>query len=203
MGGEPCVGGSGLSAWLRRLHGDDMNYSITGETVGKARLKSDVRLKTEHFHAIAAHLGQNPIRARKIGYVAARQAQCRETIETRWNGKETANTAEVADWIVTSLSPTQEILRDRDGSVNTYVIAVDRFPSLYEPTGARIEHRAIYRAKGVVEAIALPGGFDILAPWGERQQAPAGYLLLNEGGEVYGNNAETFKATYEPLSGPS
>jgi hypothetical protein len=52
----------------------------------------------------------------------------------------------------------------------------------------------------VVDAIRLPGGFDIAAPWGERQQAPSGYLILS-GGEVYGNNAETFAATYEPVRG--
>ena len=58
----------------------------------------------------------------------------------------------------------------------------------------------MYRAKGVVSAIALPGGFDIVAPWGERETAPAGYLLLN-GTEVYGCNQETFVATYEVVRG--
>ncbi len=86
--------------------------------------------------------------------------------------------------------------------MNTYVIAADRFQSLYEATDGRNPHGAIYRAKGVVEALHLPGGFDIVAPWGERQQAPSGYLLLN-GHDVYGNNAETFRATYKPLSGPT
>ena len=71
---------------------------------------------------------------------------------------------------------------------------------LYEPTEGRNDFGAIYRAKGVVSAIRLTGGFDIAAPWGERQQAPAGYLILN-GAEVYGNNAETFEATYELVDG--
>jgi hypothetical protein len=35
-----------------------------------------------------------------------------------------------------------------------------------------------------------------LAPWGQRERAPKGYLLLN-GKDVYGNNAGTFEATYE------
>jgi hypothetical protein len=48
-----------------------------------------------------------------------------------------------------------------------------------------------------VDAIRLPGGFDIAAPWGERQRVPSGYLILN-GSEVYGSNAEAFRATYEP-----
>ena len=55
---------------------------------------------------------------------------------------------------------------------------------------------AIYRAKGVVSTIPLPGGFDIAAPWGERQTATSGYLLCN-GSEVYGNSRTAFEATYE------
>jgi hypothetical protein len=42
----------------------------------------------------------------------------------------------------------------------------------------------------------MPAGFDIMAPWGERQVGEQGYLILN-GGEVYGNNTDTFEATYE------
>jgi hypothetical protein len=179
-----------------------MTFRITAAESGRARLVADEQLQLTHFRAIAAELRQSPIRARKIGYVAARQAQRRETVETRWNGTETTNTARPGDWIVTNLSPQQEVLRDSDGSVNTYVIPADGFPSLYEPTSGRNEHGAIYRAKGIVEALSLPGGFDILAPWGERQQAPSGYLLFN-GQVVYGNNAETFTSTYEILSGPS
>jgi hypothetical protein len=99
---------------------------------------------------------------------------------------------------VINLSPQQEPLRDRDNSVNTYVVPADRFPSLYEPTEGRSEHGALYRAKGVVDAIELPGGFDIVAPWGERQQAPDGYLLLTTE-EVYGKPAEVFLAIYCPI----
>lgn len=179
-----------------------MAFRVSAAESGKGRLESDERLQREHFRAIAAQLRQSPIRARKTGYVAARQARQRETVETRWNGKETTNTAEPGDWIVTNLSPKQEPLRDRDGSLNTYVIAAGKFLELYEPTEGRNQHGAIYRAKGVVEVLHLPGGFDIIAPWGERQQAPDGYLLLN-GEEVYGNNSETFAVTYETLSGPS
>jgi hypothetical protein len=80
------------------------------------------------------------------------------------------------------------------------VIAGARFKELYEPAeSAGKDGRRIYRAKGSVLALRLPGGFDIAAPWGERQLAPAGYLILN-GQEVYGNNAETFEATYEVLA---
>ena len=45
----------------------------------------------------------------------------------------------------------------------------------------------------------LPGGFDILAPWGERQTGAAGYLLLN-GTEVSGSSWDAFAETYEILA---
>ncbi len=117
-------------------------------------------------------------------------------VETRWNGKETTNTARPGDFIVTNLSPQRQPLRDREGHMNVYVIAADKFPALYEPTSETSEHGAIYRAKGVVSALPLPGGFDILAPWGERQTGASGYLLLN-GDEVYGSSRDAFEATYE------
>jgi hypothetical protein len=78
------------------------------------------------------------------------------------------------------------------------VIAAERFAGLYESTSETSEHGAIYRAKGVVFALPLPGGLDILAPWGERQRADDGYLLLN-GDEVYASSRDAFDATYEAV----
>ena len=86
--------------------------------------------------------------------------------------------------------------------MNVYVIAAERFAGLYEPTSENSEHGLIYRAKGVVSVLSLPGGFDIVAPWGERQRGASGYLLLN-GDEVYGSSREAFDATYEVLRGAS
>jgi hypothetical protein len=160
------------------------------------RLVADAVLTAADFERLAAAPERKRVRARKIGLVAAERAAHTTAVETHWNGKETANTARPGDWIVTNLTPRQEALRDRDGHVNTYVILADRFTALYEPTGGHNEFGAIYRAKGTVDAIPLAGGFDIVAPWGERQTSPSGYLLCN-GTEVYGNNAETFAATYE------
>ena len=171
-----------------------------GSSTGKARLVADTVLTPTDFRSIADQLGAQVIRARKIGYVAALKATSPQVVETRWNGKETSNTARPGDWIVTSLSPQREALRDDDGNVNRYVIMAERFASLYEPADGAGTFGAIHRAKGMVEAISLPGGFDIVAPWGERQTAPAGYLLCN-GPDVYGNNQETFAATYEVVSG--
>jgi len=166
---------------------------------GLARLEADAVLTRADFDNIAVRLGTRIVRARKIGYVAAIKATRRQAVETRWNGKETKNTARAGDWIVINMSSDRKVLRDRDGGVNRYVITAESFPSLYEAAGDSGSFGDIYRAKGVVEAIPLPGGFSIMAPWGERQIAPAGYLLCN-GADVYGNNQETFVATYQVVS---
>lgn len=167
----------------------------TGPGRDAVRIEADTCLTPDDFRRIARELVRPIVRARKVGFVAARTARQDVKIETRWNGTETTNTARKGDWIVTNLSPEQKALRDREGHLNTYVIRADRFHQLYEPTGAQNELGAVHRARGVVEALRLPGGFDIMAPWGDRQRSPQGYLLCN-GIEVYGNNAETFAATY-------
>ena len=168
---------------------------------GKARLEADARLQPDDFQSIAVRLGSSALQARKVGYVAARRADAVEVVETHWNGKETTNSARRGDWIVTNLSPNRQELRDREGRANTYVITADRFAELYEPADSNRNSpgSAVYRAKGVVSAIPLEGGFDIVAPWGERQTSPAGYLILN-GTDVYGSHAETFRATYEAVN---
>jgi hypothetical protein len=167
---------------------------------GDARLEADAVLSPEDFAGIAKELGSPPRKARKIGFVAARRTSSPEAVETRWNGKESVDRARAGDWIVTNLNPQKEPLRDRDGHLNTYVILADRFMNLYEPAGTHGELGTIYRARNVVDVLSLPGGFDIVAPWGERQTAPAGYLIWS-GPDVYGNNAQTFAATYELVPG--
>ena len=69
------------------------------------RLEADAVLTPSDFQSIAKQLGPPPLRARKIGYVAARAQPRSEVVETRWNGKETSNTARAGDFIVTNLSP--------------------------------------------------------------------------------------------------
>jgi hypothetical protein len=164
------------------------------------RVEADTRLTPEDFRRIAKELIRPVVRARKVGLIAARPAATDEAVETRWNGTETTNTARKGDWVVTDLSPTQEPLRDREGQLNTYVIRAERFRDLYEPTGADSEYGPVHRARYAVDAVRLPGGFDIVGPWGERQTSPDGYLMCN-GAEVYGNAAETFAATYQITSG--
>ena len=153
------------------------------------------KLEAKDFREILHKLSATPIKARKTGLVAARCVARRETVETRWNGKELSDAADQGDWIVTNLSPERSVLRDRHGHTNTYVIRAKRFSQLYKAEGEANEFGAIFRAKERVQALYLSGGFDILAPWGEMQQAAEGYLLFN-GAEVYGNSRETFEATY-------
>ncbi|HJZ29912.1 MAG TPA: hypothetical protein VKF35_02360, partial [Hyphomicrobiaceae bacterium] len=68
------------------------------------RLKSTEQLSAEDFQRVAAELASKPIKARKVGRVAARRSEARTRVETRWDGKESENVAEPGDWIVTSLS---------------------------------------------------------------------------------------------------
>lgn len=171
----------------------------SGAQAADARLKSNSVLTPADFQRIANELGIPPIRARKIGYVAVRKAANSEVVETHSNGKETTNTARAGDYVVTNLSPQRTPLRDRDGHLNVYVIEAARFPDLYEPAGGDTLQGPVYRAKGVISAIALPGGFDITAPWGERQKAASGYLLLYHD-MVYGGSHLAFEATHAILA---
>jgi hypothetical protein len=162
------------------------------------RFQSDDRLSPRDFRRLAATLSVKPSRARKTGLVAAREAKKRERVETLWNGKETVNVAKPGDRIVTALGPGLEPLADRKGNLNRYVVKRATFRKLYGATGERSAHGRVFRSKAIVEALYFPRGFDIVAPWGERQRAARGYLLLN-GADVYGNHADTFEATYEVL----
>ena len=85
--------------------------------------------------------------------------------------------------------------------MNRYVIRGDRFDRLYQPVQTTDGDQLICRAKGVVSAIRLPLGFDILAPWNEQQISSGGYAVLN-GAEVYGVAEPAFAATYDVL-GPA
>lgn len=171
------------------------------EQAGSGRLVTETVLTPEQFQEIAKKLGTLPLRARKTGYVAARKVARSEVVETRSDGKETTNTAHAGDFIATNLSAQRAPLRDRDGNLDHYVIEAARFADLYEPAGGETPQGPIYRAKGVVSAFALPGGFDIAAPWGERQKAASGYLLCNDAAEVYGASRSAFEATYEVVKG--
>lgn len=170
----------------------------SGARKTKIHLRASTILKTSDFRRIASALAMSPIKARKVGVVAARKAKRKVKVDTQWNGKETSNFARPGDWIVTSLTHSKRLLRDKHRNVNTYVIRPRTFAKLYEPLRGKNKFGKFFKSKSIVEAIYLSGGFEILAPWGQVETARAGYILLN-GEEVYGNNAETFRATYEVI----
>ncbi len=158
------------------------------------------KLTPGDFGRIRAQVDAPLLTARKIGFVAARQTGAEENVVTHWNGKESADVARPGDWVVTNMSAAGEILRDRDQQVNTYVIRAETFPRLYDLHQGENAFGQVYKSRSVVEAFLLPGSFEILAPWDEMQRGARGYLL-NNGKEVYGNNRETFEATYEIVDG--
>lgn len=166
-----------------------------GPPPGSPRLASSKKLTVSDFMKVALELGAYPMKARKVGFVAVRRAAASERVTTLWNGKETTAVAEAGDMIVTNMSADREILRDAAGNANVYVILAGVFPKLYERDTGENEFGEVFRARVIVDALYLPGGFEIMAPWGEIQRADAGYLIKN-GDEVYGNHKETFEQTY-------
>ena len=171
-------------------------FTINKTSTSGAQISADAVLTPDDFRAIAKQAGSQSFVARKSGLIAARTATATERVDTHWNGKESTNTAKPGDRVVTSLDKTGKPLIDADGHKNIYVILADKFVALYELANVASPLGSTYRARGTVEAIHFAGGFEIIAPWGETQRAPSGYLILN-GQDVYGNNAETFEASYE------
>jgi hypothetical protein len=178
-------------------YGENTMFDIinVGPPPGMPRLIALAKLEPADFAKAAAALGVQPIHATKCGFVAARFAKRRERIETRWNGKETEAIAEPGDAIATNMSPAREVLRDSGGNANVYVIRREKFPQIYEPDGTKCKQGDIYRSRASINAVFFPGGFELMAPWGEIQRANSGYLIQN-GDELYGNNKDTFDATY-------
>ena len=171
----------------------------TGFFSRKRRLVASEKLTPTDFDDIAATLGVVPVRARKITLVSARQATEHREVVTKWKGEVTKNVAEPGDWLVTNLDATAKPLRDAAGKANTYVIRAARFGELYDRAPGEGEFGPFFKGKAEVRAIPFNGGFDIAAPWGERQTATDGYILLN-GADVYGNERTAFETTYEVLS---
>jgi uncharacterized protein len=164
------------------------------------RLTSNDVLTPDDFDALAKRLSVDPLLAQKIGFVAARRAEKVEKVDTLSDGYETTNTANVGDYIVTNMSLHGMALRDPRGRPNTYVIRGETFPRLYEEADRQSEFGPLFRARGTVAVIELPGSFDIVAPWKEHQRAKAGYLVRN-GDEIYGIEKSIFHRTYD-VRGP-
>lgn len=166
----------------------------------KPRLVASEQLWPVDFDSIAAALHTKPLRARKVAPVAATRADREQAVVTIWRGEETKNIARIGDWIVTSLDRDRNPMKDDGGNTNTYVIKPEKFEQLYErSSGETAQLGQNFRPKGVVDALAFSGGFDIKAPWGERQTGTAGYLLRN-GSDIYGNQKKTFEEAYEVVT---
>ena len=134
-------------------------FKIVHTGIGRddVRVEADALLVADDFNRIAKDLLRPVVRARKVGYVAARAARDGEVVETRWNGKQTTNTARAGDWVVANLTPRRRCATARGTSTPTSSGPITRQP-LRPPTGHN-ELGAIYRPKGVVAAIRLTGGF--------------------------------------------
>lgn len=129
---------------------------------------------------------------KKQGQVKARPAVVGEEITTTLEGgaKETTNTAQAGDWIVTNPSGEQ------------YIISEKKFFDRYETTG----EGDVYKAKGSCRAIVNPFGtpIEIMASWGSPQTSGANCMIAdtcdedgsNMGGEPYLIDADAFAKTY-------
>lgn len=151
------------------------------------RLVAHEKLSADDFREIARQLKTPAVAAHKTGMVAAYPATTRHTVETYWNGKETQASAEPGDMLVTSLDAEGLAMRDAAGAITTYVIKPAKFAELYAPTERVSAFGNIFEPRAAIETLYLPGGFDIIAPWGEPQRCDTGYLLLN-GNDVYGHS---------------
>ena len=132
-------------------------FNISQNGSGGPRLHADTALTPADFDAIGVAIGEKPFAARKTALIAARVCVAPERIETRWNGKETANTANPGDYIVTSLDHAGKPLIDGDGHQNTYVIGAASFGKLYEAVDATSPLGPTYRARGTVAALYFVG----------------------------------------------
>ena len=142
----------------------------------KKRLVSDTRLTRDDFEKIVAAMGgQSPIRARKLGYLAAYRIDRQCDVATEWQGESTVNVAEPGDWIVVRLNKSGTAPdTDDNGKINIYVVKHDAFVRLNRRAPIlEIRHpmidanRAVpvFQGRATVEAILFSRGLDILAPW--------------------------------------
>ena len=131
----------------------------------------------------------------KSAVISAKVANGGEIIETFLadGTKETENTAEAGDMIVTN--PGGE----------RYIIKPDTFAKKYEQT----DENGTYKAKGMVRALPNPTGKEIkiVAPWGEEQVGSSESLVVvgydpnnpNEiGDDRYIIGKQEFDDTYKP-----
>jgi len=111
----------------------------------------------------------------------------RQQVVTKINGiEETQNVARLGDHIITG------------GSGERYVMRPAEFKRLYELDGGR---PARYRSKSRVRALRLTENVEIVAPWGEKQRALKGGVVVQRVGrpqDVYLIEKRAFRETYAP-----
>ncbi|MEK7602230.1 MAG: PGDYG domain-containing protein [Patescibacteria group bacterium] len=142
--------------------------------------------------ALMGALASAPV-FKKHGQVHARRAVVGESIITTLESgiKETENTAQEGDWIITN----------PDGE--EYIISENKFNSRYEPTN----EDGLYEAKGSCRAIVNPFGkpIEIMASWGSPQTGGSDCMIAdtcdddgsNMNGEPYIIDADAFAKTYQ------
>ncbi len=180
-------------------------FRVEGKGTKAEGLVASEKLSGADFDAIAAAFGRKIQRARKVSMVAARVAREVETIKTEWGTENTTNTAQPGDWIVTNYKlavngSAPKPLLDDQSRLNTYVIKPDVFTQRYKRGLGETPNGPLFVAKdGILVDAIYVGRLDIVAPWGERQQIGAAYLLRGGANDIYGNAKSSFDATYEIL----
>ncbi|HVY02291.1 MAG TPA: hypothetical protein VG983_01440 [Caulobacterales bacterium] len=124
-----------------------------------------------------------PLKASQIK-IAAR----RREVVTHINGEEeTRNVARPGDIIVTGVRGER------------YVMTPRHFKALYEKDPDRAGR---YRAKTKVRALKLTENTELMAPWGEKQRARKGGVVVQRIGrprDIYLIEAKAFRETYAPV----
>jgi hypothetical protein len=138
--------------------------------------------KTSAFDFSKAPVYRKTATLRKSQVTIARARQ--EVVTVIRGVEETRNVARIGDCIITG------------DHGERYVVPKRKFWSLYEahPAG-----RGGYRSKARVRGLALTENTEIIAPWGERQRALKGGMIVRRVGrplDIYLIEARAFKRTY-------
>ena len=127
----------------------------------------------------------------KFTKIKARPAQPGEVIETiTADGKETMNTANEGDFVVSNLG----------GSGEEYILGGDKLAKRYREIG-----NGIYQATGECRGVTYNGpetSFE--ASWGQPMVLKPGDMIvtpLPQKGEVYRIARQEFESTYKPIEG--
>ena len=127
----------------------------------------------------------------KFTKIKARPAQPGEVVETiTADGKETMNTANEGDFVVSNLG----------GSGEEYILGGDKLAKRYREIG-----NGIYQATGECRGVTYNGPeTSFQASWGQPMVLKPGDMIvtpLPQKGEVYRIARQEFESTYKPIEG--